>query len=127
MKVGKEDEIIKIIITDGRIVWESTKCKSLIYVHTSLTLSLVYWNDLIKLKPDGIEESIQSSAISMAIFGTTNSNDELKGEDLVVEVVETGSGGNLTFSWKLKQSYGITVGKKGSESLKDIYFKYELI
>lgn len=74
---------------------------------------------MINLKPDGIEESIQSASISLALFGefginnsgnSGNSNDilELKEDDLVVEVQETGSG-NLNISWKLKQVLGITV------------------
>lgn len=71
------------------------------------------WNDLIALKPEGIEESVQSSAISLALFGKGTSllESELKEEDLVVEFSETSSG-NLNFVWKLKQSFGITVKQR---------------
>lgn len=70
---------------------------------------LVSWNDLVLLKPDGIEESIQSASILLALFGSKPAdNSELKEEDLVVELNET-SNGNLSISWKLKQILGITV------------------
>lgn len=74
----------------------------------------MHWNDLIKLKPDGIEDSIQSSAIKLALYGNGSDyySNELKEEDLVVEFKET-VGGNLNFGWKLKQSYGITVRPYG--------------
>lgn len=71
---------------------------------------VVMWNDLIQMKPEGIEDSIQSSAISIALLGASSSTtDELKEEDLVVEIGEMGSTGNLNVSWKLKQMLGITV------------------
>jgi hypothetical protein len=64
---------------------------------------------LVSLKPDGVEETIQSASISLALFGTTDqSESELKEDDLVVEVNETGSG-NLNICWKIKQILGITV------------------
>jgi hypothetical protein len=62
---------------------------------------------LVSLKPDGVEETIQSASISLALFGTTDQS-ELKEDDLVVEVNETGSG-NLNICWKIKQILGITV------------------
>lgn len=61
------------------------------------------------MKPDGIEASVQSSAISLALLGIPVATDDLKEEDLVVEIVETGSTGNLNLCWKLKQMLGITV------------------
>ena len=70
---------------------------------------LVSWNDLILLKPDGIEESIQSASISLALFGSKPvDQSELKEDDLMVDFTETSSG-NLNITWKLKQILGITV------------------
>ena len=59
------------------------------------------------MKPEGIEDSIQSSAISVALLGLPTS--DLKEEDLIVEIVEMGSTGNLNVNWKLRQIMGITV------------------
>lgn len=68
------------------------------------------WDDLISLKPEGIDESIQSASITIALFGKRSENEqaELKEDDLVVEMSET-AGGHLNISWKLKQILGITV------------------
>lgn len=99
----------------------TVSCKIML---TIINMHIVSWNDLIKIKPDGIEESIQSASISLALFGEFNINNfgnsensgnsddipELKEDDLIVEVQETGSG-NLNISWKLKQILGITVLK----------------
>ena len=67
-------------------------------------------DDLIGLRPEGIDESIQTASISIAIFGKKPANEqsELKEDDLVVEMKETANG-NLNISWKLKQILGITV------------------
>jgi len=62
------------------------------------------------MKPEGIEDSIQSSAISLAILGLPVT--DLKDEDLIVEIVEMGPNGNLNISWKLKQMLGITVRRE---------------
>ena len=62
------------------------------------------------MKPEGIEDSLQSSAISLALLGIPTT--ELKEEDLIVEITEMGSTGNLNISWKLKQMLGITVMTK---------------
>lgn len=87
-----------------------TEIKRLDLCTCMLRFYIVYWNDLINLKPEGIDESIQSSAISFAFYGslTTENQNELKADDLVVEIGETSSG-NLNISWKLKQILGITV------------------
>ena len=72
---------------------------------------LVSWNDLINLKPEGIEDSVQSDSISLALFGFIDSpKSELKEDDLVIEIIETSSG-NLNITWRLKQILGITVSK----------------
>lgn len=109
------DKSLKIIATDGRNVWESFKSKGIkcIFVYILiLIVPVVIWNDLIQMKPEGIEDSIQYSAISLALLGTLSTSDELKEEDLVVEIGEMGSTGNLNVSWKLKQMLGITVNKR---------------
>lgn len=62
------------------------------------------------MKPEGIEDSIQSSAISLALLGIPSDN--LKETDLVLEITEMGSTENLNITWKLKQILGITVRKK---------------
>lgn len=67
------------------------------------------WNELIKSKTEGIEDSINASAISLGLLGSDQGS-ELKKEDLVVDFVES-NGGDLNISWKLKQSFGITVAR----------------
>ena len=73
------------------------------------------WNDLIKLKPDGIEDSLQNSLTRCALYGDSREKflgDEMvsKDDEILLEVKEN-STENLNVSWKLKQSLGITVIK----------------
>lgn len=72
------------------------------------------------MKPEGIEDSIQSSAISLAFLGIPGVGD-LKEEDLILEIVEMGSTGNLNLCWKLKQMLGITVTPRATISNSFIY------
>lgn len=103
-----KNKTMRILCSDGKCAWQSSKSKRELFGHTiTQHITLVFWNDLISLKPEGIDESIQSCAVSFALFGKITGS-ELKESDLAVEFVETGSG-NLNITWKLKQMLGITV------------------
>lgn len=106
---GKTNKLFKITCTDGRSVWQSNKSTTLALNMCDISSTLlVYLKDLIELKPEGIDESIQLSAISLTFFGKIAGESELKEEDLLVEFVESKSE-NLNINWKLKSDFGITV------------------
>jgi hypothetical protein len=71
------------------------------------------------MKPGGIEESIHFAVTRYALFDEVSdsfADEGLKTEDILLEFSET-STGNLSISWKVKQSLGITVNEMAS-SLK---------